>query len=254
MIALVAALIVGVVLRRPGRLPQRGLVGCRQETVDRIDCRHCVTAAFLGVESPRSALVGEIARREMRGVIPVARRHPVVGALLLTRRPERALRIRLVLGGGDDRVGGIEVGLREAVQGQGLLLRGRRVVAPRPVDHARVVADVLADRERRVLVHRSLRRGQARVRLPEVAALVTPVDHQAGLVHLLVEIGRHLVALGADPVHTHALHQEDLRRGVEGRVVQEQVLRPAAAAEDEAATVDREDSNAVGRHARRTDQ
>ncbi len=247
-------LVVGVVLVVVRVLPQHLLLERRHEPPDRVERRDRVTVAGLAVERPRAAHVGpaRVARVVVRGVVPVARRNPVVRALLLARRAE--LRARLVLGGGDQRI--LEVGLLEALDRDGLLAPGRLVVAPAEVQDAGVVAQVLADRERRQLQHREVViAGQAAVlELPGVAALEPGVDQHPGAVHLLVEVVGHLLALGADPVEPEVLDHRDLVGGVGRGVAQEQVLGPAAAAEHERHAVDQELARALRRDRRRPDQ
>ena len=138
-----------------------------------------------------------------------------------------------------------------------LLLLDRLVVAPAEVDHARVVAQLLADGQRGQVHDVELLRGDAPAAargLPLVAALEARVDQDAGPVHLVVEVLRHLLALGPDPVQAHALDHRDLVGQVGRRVVQEQVLRPAAAPEVERHAVDLEDPDPVGRLGRRRGQ
>ena len=147
-------LVVGVVLVVVGVLPQLVLLERRQEPLDRVERGDRVAGARLGVERPGAADVGAagVARVVVRGVVPVARRHPVVRALLLARRASCGA--ALVLSRGDQRV--LEVGLLEALQRYRLLAPGRLVVAPAEVQDAGVVAQVLADRQRRELQDREV--------------------------------------------------------------------------------------------------
>ena len=105
-----------------------------------------------------------------------------------------------------------------------------------------MVAQVLADRQRRVAEHRQLLGGGggASAELPGVAALEAAVDQDAGPIHLLVEVVWHLLALGPETVQAEVLDQPDLVRGVRDGIAQEQVLRPAAAPEHERHPVDYE--------------
>ncbi len=226
---------------------------------DRVHRRDRVARALLAVESPRPAdvgqrgvvVVGVVAG--VRGVVPVAGRHPVVGPLLLAGRAEDPAGV--VLGRGDDRL--LEAGLAEAGQRGGLLLVDRRVVAPAEVKHAGVVAQPLPDRQRRLIHHVVILGRHAAPAgrwLPLVAALEAGVDQDAGPVHLVVEVLRHLLALGPDPVQAHGLDHRDLARQVGRRVVQEQVLRPAARAVVKRHAVDLEDPDALGRLRRRLGQ
>ena len=247
-------LVVGVVLVVVRALPQPSLLERRQEPVDRVERRDRVAGAGLAVERPGTADVGpgRIARVEVRGVVPVARRHPVVRSLLLARVPES--RPPLVLGGGDQRIP--EVRLAEALQRDRFLARSRVVVTPAEVQDAGVVTEVLPDRAGGVVEHLEvvLARQLAVLELPRVAALEAAVDQDPGAVHLLIEVLGHLLALGADAVQPQVLDRRDLGGGVGGGVAQEQVLRPAAATEHERSPVDHELARAVRRERRGADQ
>ena len=190
----------------------------------------------------------------MTGVIPIARRHPVVRALLLTRLAEHAERIGLVLSRGDQRL--LEVGLLEALERNLLLLQDRSVVAPTEVQDAGVVAQVLADRQSRIAEDRQLlgRELSSPAGLPRIAALEAAVDQDPGAIHLLVEVVGHLLALGADAVEPEVLDLGDLVGGVGRGVAQEQVFGPAAATEHEGHAVDSELARSLRGRGRRADQ
>ena len=246
-------LVVGVVLVGLRVLPQVRLVLRGQEPADRVQRRYRGPGALLTGEPPRATGVGTgpVTRIEVRGVVPVLRRHPVVRALLLPRLPER--RRAPVLRRGDDRFG--EVGLPQAEERHALLLRGRFVVAPLEAEHARVIAQAPADRDRRQAQDLVLLGADAAAvlgQLPPVAALVAGVDEDAGPVDLPVEVLGHEVAFEADRVDAQAFHQRDLLGGVGRRVAQEQVRYEAAAPHDERPPVDRERAHPLRRLRRST--
>src|SRR5215475_12591615 len=81
--AVLGSLVVGVVLVVVGLLPQVVLLGRGHETVDGIERRNGVPSALLTVVAPRASCVGLVSPAEVRGVVPIVGRHPVVRALLL---------------------------------------------------------------------------------------------------------------------------------------------------------------------------
>src|SRR5262249_2974389 len=123
-----------------------------------------------------------------------------------------------------------------------------RVIAPAHVQRARVIAEVLAKPERRTVQHIKLLRRQHRppADLPGVTTLEAGVVQDASLVELGVEVVRHEVTLKSDRIDAHALHELDLVGNVTRRIVQEEVGRESAAANDERLTVDQELAHSSG--------